>query len=83
MERSRIRPDLGNAKVIMPFMGGVIEHAADHSHLDCIIGAESDRTNIERTISYFYTKLNILVRDLCKLRHQISICENLLHVCIR
>ena len=45
-------PDLGNTKVIISFMGG------------CIIGAESDRKNIERTISYFYAKLNVLVRDL-------------------
>ena len=57
-------PDLGNTKVIIPFMGGTIEHVADHSHLGCIIGAESDRQNIERTISYLYTKLNVLVRDL-------------------
>ena len=39
-------PDLGNTKVIIPFMGGTIEHVADHSHLGCIIGAESDRKNI-------------------------------------
>ena len=47
-------PDLGNTTVIIPFVGGAIEHVADH--LGCIIGAESDRKNIERTISYFYAK---------------------------
>ena len=45
-------PDLGNTKVIVSFMGGAIEHVADHSHLGCIIGAESDRKNSERTVSY-------------------------------
>ena len=36
-------PDLGNANVIIPFMGGAIEHVADHSHLGCIIGAERSK----------------------------------------
>ena len=57
-------PDLGNTKLIIPFVGGAIKHVADHSNLGCIIGAESDRKNIERTISHFYAKLKVLVRDL-------------------
>ena len=35
--------DLGNTKVIIPFVGGAIEHVADHSHLGCIIGAERSK----------------------------------------
>ena len=54
-------PDHGNTKVIIPFMGGAIEHVADHSHLRCIIGADSDRKNIERTISYLNAKLNYCI----------------------
>ena len=46
------------------WLGGVIEHVSDYSHLGYIIGSECDSLNIQCCISHFYAKLNVLFRDL-------------------
>ena len=62
--KSLVFPDLGVTDMNIPFMGAVIEHVSDYSHLGYIIGSECDSMNIQCCISYFYAKLYVLFRDL-------------------
>ena len=62
--KSLVFPDSGVTGKSISFMGGVIEHVSDYSHLGYIIGSECDSLNIQCCIRHFYAKLNVLFRDL-------------------
>ena len=49
--------------VSVPFMGGTVEQVRECSHLRNSVGDSDDKKNIECTISNFYGKLNVLLRD--------------------
>ena len=58
--------------VSVPFMGSTIEQVRECSHLGNIIGDSDDRKNIECTISNFYGKLKVLLRDFAYARFDIK-----------